>query len=201
MKTVRSGTLILFLLVSSWSAAAGAQMMGGPMTGRDATIADDHTAREEAEGRAIWEKFQAREAGCDKFTNADFERLGEYFMGTMMGNAHTAMNAMMEQMMGEGGEEQVHVVMGKRLSGCDTSAAFPAAGRGFIPMMQMMWGGWPAPRSGDSGWIPMMGNFDGMMGSGWGGGFAWVFWITTILIWVLLGLGITALWRWIKRQG
>jgi hypothetical protein len=35
--------------------------------------------------------------------------------------------------------------MGKRLSGCDTSAEFPSQGVGFMPMIQMMMGGWSSP--------------------------------------------------------
>ena len=76
-------------------------------------------------------------------------------MGQMIGTSHEAMNTMMEQMMGKEGEEQMHVVMGKRLSGCDTSAAIPSQGVGFMPMMQMMMGGLPA---GQAGWSSPFGS-------------------------------------------
>ena len=192
----------LFLWGVAASPAAG-QMMTGGIAG------DDHTAREEAEGKAIWEKLQSKQVACAGLRDGDFGALGEYFMGQMLGDAHPAMNAMMERMMGKEGEEQVHVVMGKRLSGCDADAAFPSGGLGFMPMMQMMWGGWPARQSlGDGGSAPRGGNtvgpmmwngFDGMMDYGWGG-FGLVFWITTLLVWAVLVLLIVALWRRISQK-
>src|SRR3989338_146154 len=115
------------------------------MMGDTGTISDGHTAREEAEGKIVWEKLRAKQAACTDLSDDDFGTLGEYFMGQMMGDSHEAMNNMMIQMMGEKNEEQMHVVMGKRLSGCDTSAAFPSQGEGFMPMMQMMMGGWSSP--------------------------------------------------------
>lgn len=45
-------------------------------------------------------------------------------------------------MMGENGEEQIHVIMGERLSGCDTSAEIPSQSVGFMPMMQILWLVW-----------------------------------------------------------
>src|SRR3989344_9502546 len=75
---------------------------------------DGHTAREEAEGKIVWEKLQAKQIQCSDLSDDEFGVLGEYFMGQMMGDSHEAMNNMMIQMMGEEGEEQMHVVMGKR---------------------------------------------------------------------------------------
>lgn len=92
----------------------------------------DHTRREETEGKAIWERLQAKQLECKNITDNNFESLGEYFMGQMLapsgaegaGSSHEAMNNMMVRMMGKVGEEQMHVVIGKRLSGCDTKAPF-----------------------------------------------------------------------------
>lgn len=167
-------TLFLaFILSFSSAAITHAQMMRG------GTIADDHTAREEAEGKAIWEKFQAKEITCDELADDDLDALGEYFMGQMMGSSHPAMNAMMTQMLGEDGETQMHVVMGKRLSGCDTSAAFPAGSTGFMPMMQMMQGGWSSP---------------------FGYGFGFFGWIFMILWWTLIIILLVAAVKWIASQ-
>ena len=83
---------------------------------------DNHTAQEEKEGKIIWEKLQTKQINCNTLRNEDYERLGEYYMGQVAGNSHEAMNTMMERMMGKDGEEQMHVVMGKRLSDCDISA-------------------------------------------------------------------------------
>jgi len=169
------------------------------MMGNTATVSDGHTAREEAEGKAVWEKLKAKELACKDLSDDNLGTLGEYFMGQMMGASHETMNNMMIQMMGEQGEEQMHVVMGKRLSGCDTSAAFPSQGAGFAPMMQMMMGGLPA---GQAGWSsPFNSNLsnNSMMNFGFTpfGGFGWIF---MILWWVLIIAGIVALIKWLMAQ-
>src|SRR3989344_8824225 len=142
---------------------------------------DNHTAREEAEGEIIWQKLQSKEIVCGDLSDEDFGALGEYYMGQMLGDSHEAMNEMMMRMHGEEGEEQIHVVMGKRLSGCDTSAAFSSGDSGWMPVMNMMWGGWSSP----------FGNnlTNNMMNFGFGplGGFGWIF---MILWWVLIIAGI-----------
>src|SRR3989338_8469797 len=117
---------------------------------------DNHTASEEAEGKVIWEKLQAKQIECKDLTDENYGSLGEYYMGQMMGNSHAAMNTMMERMMGKYGEEQMHIAMGERLSGCDTSAELPQNGVGFMPMMWMM---------GSAG-SPQVGGVNSMMGFG-----------------------------------
>src|SRR3989338_7421158 len=114
--------------------SVNAQMMGARLPdgqGFSNTTVDwnevvEHTAREEQEGKELWNKLQAKEIACENLGDEQYGVLGEYFMGTMAGDSHAAMNAMMIQAHGEDGEEQIHIVMGKRLSGCDTSAAFPS---------------------------------------------------------------------------
>lgn len=150
---------------------------------------DGHTAREEKEGKIIWEKMQAKQITCDKLSDEDFERLGEYYMGMMVGNSHEAMNNMMMQMMGEEREEQMHVVMGKRLSGCDSSAEFSSGGFGFMPMMNMMMGGENSMMS--------FGNMMGWGGFGLFGILASIFWIVLLIDLILLGIW---LWKKIKKE-
>lgn len=180
MKKIFFSTLFVFsfALLPNFSFAQG-------MMGNTATVSDGHTAREEAEGKAVWEKLRAKELACKDLSDDNFETLGEYFMGQMMGTSHEAMNTMMIQMMGEQGEEQMHAVMGKRLSGCDTSAAFPSQGMGFMPMMQMMTGGWSTPSGLNQGNNSMM-NF----GFGTMGGFGWIFMLLFwgLIIWVVIAL-------------
>ncbi len=77
------------------------------------------TAAEEAGGKEILQKLQDKQGACQNLANDDYEKLGEYYMGQMAGNSHEAMNRMMEQMMGKEREEQMHIAMGKRLSGCE----------------------------------------------------------------------------------
>src|SRR3989344_3026298 len=99
--------------------------------GTQSGASDDHTAREEKEGKEIWEKLQVKKLLCKNLTDSNFESLGEYFMGQMAGDTekHAAMNQMMKSMMGDNAEEQMHIALGKRKSGC---------GYNFIPMMNMM---------------------------------------------------------------
>ncbi|KKS17366.1 MAG: hypothetical protein UU72_C0003G0027 [candidate division WWE3 bacterium GW2011_GWB1_41_6] len=152
---------------------------------------NNHTAREEAEGKVIWERIQSKETSCENLSDENFGALGEYFMGQMVGDSHEAMNTMMERMMGKEGEEQMHIIMGKRLSGCDTSAQVPQSGSGFMPMMWMM---------GSAGSPQAEGGVYPMMGYGWNGfnTFGWVF---MIFFWLLLILGVIALIRYLSKSG
>ena len=183
---------LIFALNGTVFAQGMPALSGVEGMGNTAIVSDGHTAREEAEGKAVWEKLQTKQTTCSELADENFGTLGEYFMGQMMGTTHEAMNNMMIQMMGEKGEEQMHVVMGKRLSGCDTSAAFPSQGVGFIPMMQMMMGGWSSPLGSNQSNNSMM-NF----GFTPFGSFGWIF---MILWWVLIIAGIVALIKWLAGQ-
>lgn len=172
---------------------ANAQMMGRFST--DSSIGWEdvvkQTISEENEGRELWNKFQAKEIACADILDMQFEALGEYFMGQMMGDSHTAMNAMMIQMHGKDGENQIHIVLGKRISGCDTSATFPTGDTSsWMPMMQMMLGGYSSPFG--------FSFADNMMSSGYGLGF--LGWIFMILLWVLIIAGIVAVIKWLINQ-
>lgn len=112
-------------------------------------------------------------------------------MGQMMGDSHAAMNAMMARMHGEEGEEQIHIVMGKRLSGCDTSAIFPGFSGGWMPMMNMMMGGWSSPLKSNQTNYSMM-NF--------GYGFGFFGWIFIILWWLLIIAAVVAIVKWLINQ-
>ena len=186
-------TILSVVISNSFITSANAQMMGGfSNSAADWEEVVEHTAREEQEGKELWEKLQAKEMPCENLGDEQFGVLGEYFMGQMAGDSHTAMNAMMIQAHGEEGEEQIHIVMGKRLSGCDTAAAFPSISGGWMPMMNMMWGGWSSP-FGDNNSTNNMMNF----GFGALGGFGFIF---MILWWVLIIAGIVALIRWLTSQ-
>lgn len=177
--------IVLFTLLIIPSSTTYAQITGGGFA------TDDHTAQEEADGKALWRKLQNKETDCASLSDDDFGAVGEYFMGQMMGNAHPAMNRMMVAMVGEDGEEQIHIVMGERLSCCDTSAIVPSQAIGFMPMMSMMMGGWSSPFNNNST-INMM-NF----GFGSFGSFGFIF---MILWWVLIIVGIVALIKWLTNQ-
>ena len=194
-------TILAAVIVGSFAGVANAQMMGGfSNSTADWEEVVEHTAREEQEGNEVWDRLQAKEVACENLGDEQFGVLGEYFMGQMAGESHAAMNAMMIQVHGEDGEEQIHIVMGKRLSDCDTSAAFPAGSGGWMPMMNMMWGGRSSPFDGAQGW-PFSSNnsTNNMMNFGFGpfGGFGWIF---MILWWVLIIAGIVALIKWLTSQ-
>lgn len=159
----------------------------------------EHTAREEQEGKALWDKLQAKEVICTDLNDEQFDVLGEYFMGTMMGDSHASMNAMMIQAHGEEGEEQIHIVMGKRLSGCDTSAIVPGISGGWMPMMNMMTGGWSFDGIQDRSSLFGFNSTDNMMNFGFGA-FSFFGWIFMILWWVLIIAGIVALIKWLTSQ-
>ncbi|MBI4408046.1 MAG: hypothetical protein HY565_06125, partial [Candidatus Kerfeldbacteria bacterium] len=132
---------IILTLVCVGAIGLGAQPAAAQMMiSRTLTTDNTQTAEEEAAGKNLWQQLQTEAVVCANLTDDDFDSLGEYFMGLMMGNSHAAMNLMMRQMMGDDGETQMHVVMGKRFTSCDPSAVVPATATGFTPMMQMMWG-------------------------------------------------------------
>src|SRR3989344_4362071 len=180
-----------FALLPSFSFAQG--MMGFQNSSSDSTTIKSQQ-QEEQEGKQFLDNLNNKTVTCLQLKNTDFEKIGEYFMGQSIGDTsrHIAMNEMMKSMMGEQGEEQMHIAWGKRGSGCETSAAFPSQGEGFMPMMQMMMGGWSSPFGSNNSTNNMM-NF----GFGPFGGFGWIF---MILWWVLIIAGIVALIKWLTSQ-
>ena len=185
--------ILAVIVIGSFAGVANAQMMGGfSNSSADWDAVVEHTLREEQEGKEVWNKLQTNELACENLSDEQFGVLGEYFMGQMAGDSHAAMNAMMIQTHGEEDEEQIHIVMGKRLSGCDTSAAFPAGSGGWMPMMNMMWGGWSSPSGSNNSTNNMMNfGFEPLNGFGW---------IFMTLWWVLTIAGIVVLTKWLTSR-
>lgn len=187
-KTLIFLTILIFTSLFSVSVSAQGMMGNGMMGGNGdvTTESDGHTAREEAEGKIVWEKLQTEELSCEDLSDDDFGALGEYFMGQMAGNQHEAMNNMMIQMMGEEGEEQMHVALGKRMSGCEPDAPVPQniADDGMMQMMMQM----------------MMGGNNSMLGNwsqnpmAWGGLGSWIVSLLWI-VWLVVGI-LAAVWLW-----
>jgi len=117
----------------------------------DGPTIEQRTPSDEQAGQDLYNRLQSKQITCDKLTDNDFEKLGEFYMGRMVGDSHDAMNQMMVQQMGETGERQMHIVMGKRLSGCDTNAQYASATGSMMGMLgggsMMGWG---------SGWLSML---------------------------------------------
>ena len=190
MKKIIFSTIIIFGISLFFNGAVFAQgMMGFPgSSANDATIQSQR--QEEQEGKKLLDDLNNKIITCSQISDSDFEKIGEYFMGQSIGDAsrHIAMNEMMKRMMGEQGEEQMHEAMGKRLSGCDSSAPFPSQYNDFMPMMQMMMGGWSSSFGNNQTNNSMMWGF---------GTFGWIF---MILWWVLIIVGIVVLARWLVGQ-
>ncbi len=168
---------------------AHAQMMGFSSSPVDNSAIQNQQA-EEQEGKKLLDELKNKTTTCQKLTNNNFEKIGEYFMGQAIGNTaeHIQMNNMMKSMMGKQGEEQMHIAWGKRGSGCDTNAPYPQNMNS--GMMGMMMGGGGNPMVGYGGWNNMM---------GWGGfGFGWLF---MLLFWILVILGVVALVRYLGNSG
>jgi len=166
-----------------------AQMMGNI---GNSPVVNNQIIQEEAEGKAILGKLQSQQTSCANLTDDNFEKLGDYFMGQMMGSSHSAMDALMTQRIGEDNNRLMHIALGKRFSGCNTSAVFPSQGESFLPMMGMMGGS----SSSSNNYQPN--NFNSMMGNYYNGG--GIGWLPMILWWILIIIGIVLLVRWISNQ-
>lgn len=119
--------LIVLLLVSyGFRKPVQAQMMGKSVNSTN----QEQTAKDEAEGKVVWDKLQNKQVTCKDLKDDDFDVLGDFFMGNMMGGSHDSMNQRMAQQLGDDGEKLMHIAMGKRLSGCDTNSIMSMMGYG-----------------------------------------------------------------------
>jgi hypothetical protein len=196
-KILISITLLLsFLTITKMSFAQG--MMGGFNT----TATPDEVAqtqKDEAAGKAVWDKLQNKEVTCANLKDDDFDVLGDFFMSNAVGSNHAAMNLMMKNRMGEEGEKQMHIAMGKRLSGCNTNASLPNGSSYFMPMM----GGLGGRMGGLSqNTLPtQQGRGFSMMGYGYGQNGWNIFGIITWVFGILfLILGILYFWKEIQKK-
>jgi len=145
------GTILCLLTVPAWSSfgmgrfGSGLGRTGyGMMPMMDATngqISDEEKAsqsKEEADGKALYDKLQRKESTCADLFDSDFELIGEYFMGQQSGVAHIQMNAMMKQMMGTQGEEEMHALIGENKSGCLSAKQSSSQSNGGMMNGEMM---------------------------------------------------------------
>lgn len=157
---------------------------GAPAADATGTAAAPDSA-EAAEGQAIAGQLQAGQISCSDLTQSDFQALGEYYMGSMMG----AWDSVMDQQMGAA-SDAMHIAMGERFSGCYPSTAAQ--------------GGWSTPWGNNNyGYMPMMnwgyGGYGPMMGYGYGydnwgplGFLFGIFWIAVLIVVLVL------LIRWVR---
>src|SRR3989344_5471013 len=144
MKKINSVILNLaFILGATFMPASAVVVYAHGMVNDDAqhmmetgtTETSAALAEEERLGKEVWDKLQSKQVSCEQLTDEDFEVMGDYFMSLMIGSSHQLMDENMDEVLGEEGNEQMHIAMAKRLSGCDTSAAYPGGDSNFMPMM------------------------------------------------------------------
>lgn len=199
MKRIIVSVFVVGFLALAGTASAQMGMMGNYwQTGSQA-----QPAQSEELNNVLQSIYRSQNVGsqaqvdCSKVTDDQFEKLGDAYMGVMLPNEqqHEAMDNMMG---GEGSASlrQAHINMGRSYLGCWSDYN---SGPVYMPMM----GGFGGMMNG--------GNFgggyfspNGMMGwnmmSSYYGGFGWIHWITMILVWSLLVLGIVALAKWLKKN-
>ena len=150
-------------------------------------------ASDQREGQRLLRSIEEGRSECNALANSDFEHIGEYVMGRMAGStaAHEQMDELMRSMMGARSEEQMHVFMGRRFTGCGGSTA-PAGFGGMMGVMGMMGGGLGTAAGGN--------GFGAMMGTGGvedgGDGWSDAAIVMTVLMGVLLALAAAALLAW-----
>lgn len=173
----------LITLAISQPSSVSAQMMGRfPYPTTTPSNSDTQVQQqEEQEGKNLFDQLNNKVITCQQITDGQFEKIGEYFMGQSTSNTatHILINNRMKSMMGDQGEEQMHIAWGKRGTGCDTNAQFLQSTRGGVwPMMGWGYGG-------------MMNNF------GWG-----IFGVLGFLVWliVLVDLVLVGVWLWKQIQ-
>ncbi|MEM1974217.1 MAG: hypothetical protein QXN68_05465 [Thermoplasmata archaeon] len=141
-------------------------------------------------GKELFEKLQQGKITCQDLTNEDFHAIGEYAMELMVGGSdHLLMNQMMERMHGKEAEEQMHINMGKRFSGCETGYNRSTWVMG--PMMGY-WGWWNF--SNWKGWSIFAPIF-AIVGVFW----MLIILVVPILVLILLILGIIYLIKRLKE--
>ena len=149
-------------------------------------------ASAEQQGAQTLRSHEAGQRPCSSLTPDDFDRIGEYVMGRMLGSsgAHGAMDRQMAAMMGSRGDRQAHEFMGRRFAACATGTppvAFGAAmGMMGAGMMGSSYGGdASALRSGAGRSGGMMG-FDAVSTPAGTAGVSWT--VADTVIVALLGL-------------
>lgn len=176
MKKLFTSLALTLVLAFIFVSRANAQMMG--FANNQATTTEIQAQQqEEQEGKDLLDKLNNKSVNCQELTDANFEKIGEYFMGQSIGDIsrHVAMDDRMKSMMGAQGEEQVHITWGRRGSNCDPGVIMSANPGGGV--------------------LPMMGLYGSMMNwnYNWGvfGFLCLIFWLVVFVDLVLVGV-----WLW-----
>jgi len=209
------------------SASAQMGMMGGYWSGGDsAAIAQSpelNTALQDIyQSQNITNQAQT---DCSKVTDDQFVQLGDAYMGVMLPNTqqHEAMDNMMG---GEGSDSlrQAHINMGRSYLGCWSNYN---SGPIYMPMMGGLGFVGNTPTTGDTAisgsvsgsngleaaypannnmysatrtYSPFAGGFMGAPMMGGFSGLGMISWITVLLVWTLLILGVIAIVKWLNHK-
>ena len=170
----------LSLLVPS---VASAQMMNNAnasVTGSPEQIKEQQ--QEQTEGKLFFDQLQSKQTTCDKLTDSDFEKIGEYIMDQQLGNtnSHIQMNDRIKQMMGDQGEERMHIAIAKSVTSCDKSTTVSSNTNNQQGGVSTMMG------------LSGYGYGNMMQGFGWGFG---IFHLLLALV-ILIDLILLGVWLW-----
>ncbi len=180
MKRIVIAILFIFGAIFLIPSSASAQMMGNTnsmmqgLSGTPQITPSQQDLQDIQTGQDLYTQFQNKQVSCTTLQDTDFEKIGEYIMNLQFGNAntHIQMNERMKQMMGDQGEERMHIAIARSVTSCNSN-------------------------NQQGGVLPMMG---GMMNGGWGYGFGplWLIGYTVVLIDLIL-VGVW-LWKHIQKK-
>ena len=194
MKQIKFSLLIFSLLLLSFLSlkTVNAQMMGNYYQGENppsqADLQDEQNMQNA--GLQVYQNLKSGKITCSNLTNDDYEKLGEYFMGQSAGSVqnHVYWDNMIQRMMGDNGDTQVHIAWGERGSGCFSSSALPSNTTSFIN--GMMGGYGPNGNANPNYGFPMMGF--GANGE--------AFWIFPAILYLLLLANLLLLGVWLLKS-
>lgn len=102
--------------------SANAQMMGSitPTMQQVSPTPFPQDVQDIQTGKELYDKFKSKQISCNQLKDDDFEKIGEYVMNQRFSNTsqHIQMNERAKQMMGENGEELMHVRLGRSATDC-----------------------------------------------------------------------------------
>ena len=79
----------------------------------------DSVVTEQQQGAQVLTQVHQGKLSPGRLTSDQYQNLGEYLMGRALGSTqlHQRMNTLMDQMMGAGAADQMHIYLGKRYLG------------------------------------------------------------------------------------
>jgi len=167
---------------------------GTILAGLSVTVASGAaSATTERQGAELLQRVEAGKQTCQRLSPDQFDAIGEYVMGRMVGSParHKAMDQQIRSRSGASGEAQAHNFMGRRFAGCATGNT-PVAFGAMMGMMGMYsganGGGMPNGNDGANGFGPGMMGRSSSRNDGWSA--------TNTVLAILLAAALVALAAW-----